>query len=77
VEQGGEISEAIALELKDQIKRNKVVKVRVLSSSALGASEVAEQLAQSTDSVLVDVRGSNAVFCERREYRNLSQKKNL
>ena len=71
------LSEAIALELKDQIKRAKIVKVRVLSTSSDEISEVADSLAESTDSILVDVRGSNAVFCDRKEYRNLTQKKNL
>lgn len=69
------LSEAISLELKDQIKRAKLVKVKVLSTSADDIKEVADSLAASTETVLVDVRGSIALFCDRKEYRNLSQKK--
>lgn len=69
------LSESISIELKNQIKRAKVVKVKVLSTSASDVQEVADSLAASTETVLVDVRGSIALFCDRKEYRNLTQKK--
>ena len=69
------LSEAISLELKDQIKRAKIVKVKVLSTSGSDVAEVADSLAASTETILVDVRGSIALFCDRKEYRNLTQKK--
>ncbi len=69
------LSEGVALELKEQIKRAKIVKVKVLGNSPAEVSEVAESLAEATGAVLVDVRGSIALFCDKREHHNLSMKK--
>lgn len=71
------LTEGIAAELKEQIKRSKIVKVRVLDNSGGDVAETARSLAEASGSVLVDVRGSVAVFCARREYNNLSQKKHV
>ncbi len=51
-------------ELRDQVKKRKLVKVRLLRSSktAAGPKEVAGQIAAQAGVRVLDVRGSVAVF---------------
>jgi RNA-binding protein len=58
------VTDAMVEELKAQIKRQKLVKVRLLPA-ATGTSTVTEQaqaLADATKSTLVEVRGNTAVL---------------
>ena len=56
--------ESVVEELKDQLSSNKLVKVKFLRSSRARkeSEELAEELADKTESKLVEVRGNTAVF---------------
>lgn len=56
------ITEESAEEIKDQLKRNKLVKVRLLQSAGEDRDEIALQLARKTSSTLVEVRGRTVVL---------------
>ncbi len=56
------ITPAIAEELSRQLKRHKLVKVRLLSSFESDRHEGAEMLAQASSSVLIEVRGKTVVL---------------
>lgn len=58
------ITESVIEELKKHIKENRLVKVKVLKS-AEGEKDlktIAEELAQSTQSTLIEVRGRTVVL---------------
>jgi RNA-binding protein len=62
-------------EIVKQLKKNRLIKVKVLTNSDNGAKELADSLAASTDSVVVDVRGGVIVLTDKRTWTSLSQKK--
>jgi len=51
------LSEGIIEEVKAQVKRSKLIKVRVLPSADQDKDEVAEELAQRTGARVVETRG--------------------
>lgn len=58
------ITDSLVDELKMQLKRNKLVKIRILRT-ALNETErttIAEELSRRTGSQLIEVRGSSAVL---------------
>ena len=62
-------------EIANQLKKNREIKVKVLSNSDDDAKSTAEQIAEATGSVVVDVRGSIIVLTDKRTWTSLSQKK--
>ena len=54
---------------------HRLVKVRLLPAADMAPSEMAAAIAEATDSVIVDVRGSIAVMTDARTWRSLSEKK--
>ncbi|WP_340819397.1 YhbY family RNA-binding protein [Methanolobus sp. WCC4] len=58
------ITESVLEELKKQIKANRLVKVKMLKTSAEGEDikTSAEKLAEATRTTLIDVRGSTVVL---------------
>lgn len=58
------LTEGIVLEVKAQIKRNKLVKVRVLPAAGHDKDEVAEELAQRAGAKCVETRGFTVLLCE-------------
>ncbi len=63
------ITDALVDELLKQLKQNKLVKVKILKSAAVGSTErmaLAEKLSSRTGTKLVEVRGSNAVLYKKR-----------
>jgi len=69
------IDEGLLNEITSQLKKARLIKIRVLSSVDSDTKEVAEQLASSTNSVIVDVRGGVVVLTDKRTWTSLSQKK--
>ncbi len=69
------LSEGVSEEIKNQLKKNRLIKLKVLSNSEDGAKEVAEAVAEATDSVVVDVRGGVIVLTDKRTWTSLCQKK--
>ena len=62
-------------EITVQLKKNRLIKVKVLSNSDDGAKDVAEAIAENTGAVIVDVRGGVAIVTDKRTWTSLSQKK--
>ncbi|MBR2254817.1 MAG: YhbY family RNA-binding protein [Candidatus Methanomethylophilaceae archaeon] len=62
-------------EITNQLKKNRLIKIKVLSNSDEGAREAADAIAEATSSVVVDVRGGVIVMTDRRTWTSLSQKK--
>jgi len=69
------IDEGVLNEIKAQLKKARLIKVKVLSTVDSGTQDIAEELASSTDSVIVDVRGGVVVLTDKRTWSSLSQKK--
>ena len=69
------IDESLLNEVTSQLKRNRLLKIRVLPNAERSASSVADEIAESTDSVVVDVRGNVLVLTDSRTWTSLSQKK--
>ena len=63
------LTEGIVEEIKTQIKRNKVVKVRVLPAADLDKDELAEELALKTGAKCVETRGFTILMCEGKIYK--------
>ncbi len=63
------ITDSLVEELLKQLKKNKLVKVKILKSAAVGSSErmaLAEELSSRTGTQLVEVKGSTAVIYKKR-----------
>lgn len=60
----GGISEGLLEELQTMLKRDRLVKVRLLRSARAGEDReaMAEELAEATESVLVETRGNTVVL---------------
>ena len=58
------ITESVIEELKKQIKANRLVKVKLLKSASYGQDmeTLANQLAEATNSNLIEVRGNSVVL---------------
>jgi Predicted RNA-binding protein containing KH domain, possibly ribosomal protein len=69
------LDEGVLDEIKMQLKNARLIKIKVLSNSDGDAKELAEKIAESTNSVSVDVRGSVIVLTDNRTWTSLSQKK--
>lgn len=69
------IDEGLLSEIIAQLKNARLIKVKVLSTVDGDVKDIAETLAESTKSVVVDVRGSVIVLTDKRTWTSLSQKK--
>jgi RNA-binding protein len=56
------LSSKVIEELKKQLAKNKIVKVRVLASFEGNRKDIAMTIARESQSLLVDVRGSTVVL---------------
>lgn len=59
---------SVVEELKTQLKNRNMVKVKILRSAFIeeGKKELAEKLADLSNSELIEVRGNTAIFCRKR-----------
>ncbi|MBR6213914.1 MAG: YhbY family RNA-binding protein [Candidatus Methanomethylophilaceae archaeon] len=62
-------------EITVQLKKNRLIKVKVLSNSEDGAKDAAATIEENTGAVIVDVRGGVIVVTDKRTWTSLSQKK--
>ncbi|MCL2509853.1 MAG: YhbY family RNA-binding protein [Methanomassiliicoccaceae archaeon] len=69
------VDEGLLKEITAQLKKARLIKVKVLSTVDLETKEAAEKLAESTNSVIVDVRGGVIVLTDKRTWTSLCQKK--
>ncbi|MDD1769902.1 MAG: YhbY family RNA-binding protein [Methanomassiliicoccales archaeon] len=64
----GGLTDSIVEEVKNQVKKNKLVKVRLLASSSQEKHELAEELATRAGVRLLEVRGSTVLLCDEKVY---------
>ena len=69
------IDDGVINEIAAQLKNARLIKVKVLGTTDKDPKTVAEELASSTNSVIVDVRGGVVVLTDKRTWTSLSQKK--
>ena len=62
-------------EITNQLKKNRLIKVKVLSNSDDGPKDAAKAIEEATGAVAVDVRGGVIVLTDKRTWTSLSQKK--
>ncbi len=62
-------------EITVQLKKNRLIKVKVLSNSEDGAKDAAAAIEENTGAIIVDVRGGVIVVTDKRTWTSLSQKK--
>jgi RNA-binding protein len=62
------LTDGIVEEVKNQIKRHKLIKVRVLPAADMDKDAVAEELAQRTGSKVVDTRGFTVLLSDAKMY---------
>ncbi|MCQ5376121.1 MAG: YhbY family RNA-binding protein [Methanomassiliicoccales archaeon] len=60
----GGISENLIEEIRNQLKKHKIVKIRILESAGLERMTAAKELADRTQTKLVEVRGNTILLCE-------------
>jgi len=58
------VTESVIEELKAQIKRNKLVKVKVLPSVEADKRETATRLSEAAGAVLIEIRGNTVVLAK-------------
>lgn len=69
------LKESLYEEIKAQIKKNRLIKIKVLSNADSETEEIANAIAENTGSVVVDVRGSVVILTDKRSWTSLCQKK--
>lgn len=62
-------------EIIAQLKKNRLIKIKVLSNAETECQEIADDIVANTNSVAVDVRGSVIILTDKRTWTSLSQKK--
>ena len=69
------LSENLYEEITAQLKNRRLIKVKVLRNADSETDEVAAQIAEATNSVVVDVRGGVIILTDKRTWSSLCQKK--
>lgn len=69
------IDDGLLNEITNQLKKSRLLKIRVLQNVDRDTTEVAYDIAEATESVVVDVRGNVVVLTDKRTWTSLSQKK--
>ena len=69
------LKESVAEEIKAQIKKNRLIKIRILPAADTDSDTMAASIAAATGAVVVDVRGGVLILTDERTWRSLSQKK--
>ncbi|MBO4551651.1 MAG: YhbY family RNA-binding protein [Candidatus Methanomethylophilaceae archaeon] len=69
------LKDSLYEEIKAQIKKNRLIKLKVLTNADSETKEVADAIAENTGSIVVDVRGSIVLLTDKRTWTSLCQKK--
>ncbi len=69
------IGDSLYAEIVAQLKKRRLIKVKILKNADSDADETAEAIASATDSVVVDVRGGVVTLTDKRTWTSLCQKK--
>ena len=71
----GGLKDSLYEEIKMQIKKNRLIKVKVLANAESETKDIADDLAEATGAIVVDVRGSVVILTDKRTWTSLCQKK--
>ena len=66
------LKDSVFSEIENQLKKNRLIKIKVLTDDP---TEIGEEIANATKSVIVDIRGSVIILTDKRTWTSLSQKK--
>ena len=69
------LKDSLYEEIKAHIKKNRLIKIKVLANADSETEDIANAIAENTDSVVVDVRGSVVILTDKRSWTSLCQKK--
>ncbi len=69
------LKDSVYDEISDQLKKNRLIKIKVLDNADSDTREVADAIAAQVGAVVVDVRGGVVVMTDKRTWTSLSQKK--
>ena len=69
------LKESLYEEIEAQIKKNRLIKLKVLANADSETKDIADIIAENTGAVVVDVRGSIVVLTDKRTWTSLCQKK--
>ena len=69
------VTENLNNEIVEQLKKKRLIKVKVLNNSDSDTKDVAEQITTATGSVAVDVRGGVILLADKRTWDSMCQKK--
>ena len=69
------LKDSLYEEIKAQIKKTRLIKIKVLANAESETEEIANAIAENTGSVVVDVRGSVVILTDKRSWTSLCQKK--
>ena len=69
------LKDSVTEEIINQIKKNRLIKIKVLPATDTATADMAAAIAEATDTVVVDVRGSVVLLTDKRTWISLSQKK--
>ena len=69
------LKDSLYEEIKAQIKKNRLIKLKVLANAEGETKEIADEIAENTGSIVVDVRGSIVLLTDKRTWTSLCQKK--
>ncbi len=69
------VDQGLLDEIVKQLKKNRLIKVKVLSNANSDTTELADQISEATGSIVVDVRGGVFILTDKRTWNSLSQKK--
>lgn len=61
-------------EIKAQIKRNHLIKIKILENAEIETDEIANIISKNTESIVVDVRGNVIILTDKRTWTSLIQK---
>ncbi len=69
------IDEGLLNEITNQLKKHRLIKIKVLSNTDMSTSDTADRISEATGSVVVDVRGGVIILTDKRTWESQSQKK--
>lgn len=69
------LDQGIGDEIAAQLKKHRIMKIKVLDSADGDVGELAQRIAEANDAVVVDIRGGVMVITDRRTWNSLSQKR--
>lgn len=69
------VTETLNQEVIQQLKKRRLIKVKVLNNAESDTKEVANAIAEATNSVVVDVRGGVIILTDKRTWDSQCQKK--